>query len=75
MPCSVARFVSLFALSSVVFALLSECRYSCPIVLRALLLFEQLDSDDDDSLNEKEFALVCFEIQKRNMYAAFEQTN
>jgi hypothetical protein len=51
----------------------SECRYSCPIVLRALLLFEQLDSDDDDSLNEKEFLIVCHEIQKRNMYASLEK--
>jgi hypothetical protein len=37
-------------------------------VLRALLLFEQLDSNDDDNLTEKEFAVICLEFNKRNMF-------
>jgi hypothetical protein len=45
-------------------------RYSCPIVLRALLLFEHLDADDDYNLTEKEFATICQEFNKRNMFVA-----
>lgn len=46
------------------------CRYSCPIVLRALLLFEHSDTDDNDSLAEQEFSVVCREFNKRNMCVA-----
>ena len=37
-------------------------------MLRALLLFDHLDSNDDYSLTEKEFEVICLEFNKRNMF-------